>query len=138
MDRPTKSDAAPTATGASVKQSNVSRDSTLVHLPMTPPSHHNAPAGTSTIAAHRIAGHAAKQRSEVFGVILREGARGATDAEIEAVTGIRAQSVSPRRGELRTLGLIVDSGKRRPTPSGRPAAVWITSNYATESHGGAA
>lgn len=131
-------DAAPAATGASVNQSNVSPDSTLANLPLIPPSHHNAPVGTSQVAAHRIAGYAAKQRAEVFGVIVREGAEGATDAEIEAATGIRAQSVSPRRGELRALGLIVDSGKRRPTPSGRPAAVWVAKAHAPKREGGVA
>ena len=97
--------------------------------PLPPPAHHNAPARTSRAAADRIAGHAARQRAEVLAVIVRAGAHGATDAEIEAATGIRAQSVSPRRGELRALGLVVESDRRRPTPSGHRAAVWVTLNH---------
>jgi hypothetical protein len=90
------------------------------------------------VAAGRIAGYAAKQRTDVLAVIAKAGAYGATDAEIELVAGIRAQSVSPRRGELRALGLIVDSGRRRLTPRGRPAAVWVTPNHSSKPEGGAA
>jgi hypothetical protein len=100
-------------------------------LPLTPLAPHNAPAGTSGVAANRIAGYAAKQRADVLAVIVKAGAFGATDADIETATGIRAQSVSPRRGELRALGLVVDSGRRRPTPRGRPAAVWVAATFAT-------
>lgn len=110
----------------------------LTRLPLTPPARRNAPAGTSSVAADRIAGYAAKQRADVLAVIVKAGAFGATDAEIESATGIRAQSVSPRRGELRALGLIVDSGKRRNTPRGRPAAVWMTPNHAPKPEGGGA
>lgn len=124
-------DAAPRGGGAGVNGSNTSPDSTLARLPLTPPARHNAPAGTSGVAARRIAAHAAKQRADVLAVIVRAGAFGATDAEIELVTGIRAQSVSPRRGELRALGLVVDSGRRRPTPRGCPAAVWIAATPST-------
>jgi len=114
--------------GANVKEQSASPD--LIRLHLKPPAHHNAPAGTSGVAADRIAGHAAKQRASVLAVIVTAGATGATDSEIEHSTGMRAQSVSPRRGELRALGLVVDSGRRRPTPSGRPAAVWVLANFA--------
>jgi hypothetical protein len=122
-------DAAPLAGGAGVNGPNDEQN--LTQLPVTPPARRNAPRGTSGVAAKRIAGYAAKQRAEVLAVIVKAGAYGATDAEIEAVTGIRAQSVSPRRGELRTFGAIVDSGGRRLTPRGRPAAVWVAAAFAT-------
>lgn len=109
-------------TGSQPKREEPQRGTSLR---LTPPAHHNAPPGTSNAAARQIAGHSAQQRAEVLAVIVRAGAFGATDAEVEQATGIRAQSVSPRRGELRKLGLIVDSGQRRPTPRGRPAAVWV-------------
>jgi hypothetical protein len=124
-----KNDAAPSGNGASANRSSNAHNPT--RLPLTPPAHHNAPAGTSGVAADRIAGYAAKQRADVLAVIVKAGAFGATDADIEAATGIRAQSVSPRRGELRALGLVVDSGRRRPTPRGRPAAVWVAATFAT-------
>lgn len=128
-DTPPGNDAAPLAGGAGVKGRNTSPDST--RLPLTPPVRHNAPPGTSDVAADRIAGHAAKQRADVLAVIVKAGALGATDAEIELATGIRAQSVSPRRGELRTQGVIVDSARRRPTPRGRQAVVWVAATFAT-------
>ncbi|MBX3359914.1 MAG: hypothetical protein KF912_07980 [Phycisphaeraceae bacterium] len=128
-DTPPQNDATPSGNGASVNSPNDARNRT--HLPLIPPAHHNAPSGTSEVAASRIAGHAAQQRADVLAAIVKAGAHGATDAEIESATGIRAQSVSPRRGELRTLGAIVDSGRRRLTPRGRPAAVWIASTFAT-------
>lgn len=99
-------------------------------LDLTPKAHHRAPRGTSEVAAKLIGSIAREQRGEVLAVIVKAGPFGATDAEIEAATGIRAQSVSQRRGELRSLGLIVDSWRRRPTPRGRPAAVWVTPNHA--------
>lgn len=129
MNTPPINDAAPSGNGAGVNDPNNSPDCT--RLPLTPPARHNAPAGTSGVAADRIAGYAAKQRNDVLAVIAKAGAFGATDAEIESATGIRAQSVSPRCGELRVLGLVVDSGRRRPTPRGRPAAVWIAATFAT-------
>lgn len=95
-----------------------------------PPARRNAPPGTSEAAADQIAGHAAQQRQTVLVVIAQAGARGATDAEIEAASGLRAQSVSPRRGELVKAGQVVDSGRRRRTPRGRSAAVWVTVEHA--------
>ena len=123
-----KNDAAPLAGEAGVKGSNSRLNSTKIR--MVPPARRNAPAGTSRVAADRISGHAAEQRDRVLAIINAAGKLGATDAEIEAATGLRAQSVSPRRGELRALGLIADSGVRRPTPRGRPAAVWVVTEQA--------
>jgi len=134
--KPPENDAAPGGAGAGVNDSNAARKSRLVALRLLPPARHNAPAGTSDVAADRIAGFAAKQRADVLAVIVKAGAFGATDAEIEAATGIRAQSVSPRRGELRALELVADSGRRRPTPRGRPAAVWVTPEHAPKPEGG--
>ncbi|MBX3405061.1 MAG: hypothetical protein KF699_16745 [Phycisphaeraceae bacterium] len=119
------------APGSNGRTEDDSPNDRLARITLGPLAHHNAPMGTSEVAARRIAPHAAQQRADVLAVIVRAGAFGATDAEIEAATGIRAQSVSPRRGELRTLGLIVDSGRRRDTPRGRPAAVWIAARFAS-------
>ncbi|MCC6321080.1 MAG: hypothetical protein IT438_06535 [Phycisphaerales bacterium] len=132
---PPENDAAPHlgSSGAGVGNPNFAQQFT--QLAPTPLAPRNAPPGTSEVAARRIAGHAAAQRAAVLAVIVKSGAFGATDAEIESVTGIRAQSVSPRRGELHKLGLIVDSGRRRPTPRGRPAAVWVTTNHAPKTEG---
>lgn len=127
---PPKNDAAPSGNGAGVKVKNSSPNSTLAKLPLMPPAHHNAPPGSSDVAARMIAGYAARQRADVLAVIAQAGAYGATDAEIQAALGCCPHSVSPRRGELRALGLIADSGVRRPTPRGRPATVWVLMEYA--------
>lgn len=126
-------DATPLGGGACANNSNRRDDRT--RLLLFPPAHHNAPPGTSHVAARRIAGYAPAQRELVMCVIRDAGEYGATDAEIEAVTGFRPSSITPRRGELRTLGQIVDSGRRRNTPRERPATVWVACEYA---QGGAA
>lgn len=95
-----------------------------------PPAHHNAPCGTSDVAARRIAGHAPTQRSRVLMLIYSRGAEGLTDDEGEAALAMRPQSYTPRRRELVQLGQVVDSGRRRRTESGRPAAVWIAADFA--------
>lgn len=136
MTTPPKNDAAPLAGGAGVNGPNDPQN--LTQLPLTPPSHRHAPAGTSTVAAHRIAGHAKDLRARVLAFIVEQGAHGATDDEGEAVLGIKCQTYTPRRGELVALGLVVDSGRRRKTASGRPAAVWVTPNHAPKREGGAA
>jgi hypothetical protein len=38
---------------------------------------------------------------------------------------MRPQSVTPRRGELVDAGQVRDSGRQRPTSSGRMATVWV-------------
>ncbi|MBX3408127.1 MAG: hypothetical protein KF869_15335 [Phycisphaeraceae bacterium] len=124
---PDEGAAAPGSNGRTESDSGNDR---LARIRLGPLAHHNSPPGTSDLAARSIGPHAAQQRADVLGVILKAGAFGATDAEIELITGIRAQSVSPRRGELRRLGLIVDSGRRRKTPRGRDAAVWVLAQFA--------
>jgi len=104
-------------------------------LPLTPPARRNAPAGTSDLAAVRIGGHAAKLRERVYAFIVGRGADGATDDEGEAALGIKPQTYTPRRGELVALALVVDSGNRRKTASGRPAAVWIAFEFAPKTDG---
>lgn len=109
-------------------------DQTVHHrtrLPLTPPVRHNATTGTSEVAASRIAGHAKDLRARVLAFIVGQGPHGATDDEGEAALGIKPQTYTPRRGELVALGLVVDSGRQRATASGRPAAVWIASTFAT-------
>lgn len=138
MNAPLFDDAAPGGAGAGVNGPNTSPDSTLARLPLTPPARHNAPAGTSGVAADRIAGHAKDLRARVLAFIVEQGPHGATDDEGEAVLGIKPQTYTPRRGELVALGLVVDSGCRRNTASGRPAAVWVTPNHAPKPEGGVA
>ncbi len=131
-------DAAPLAGGAGVRRTDSHPKSTAVPGAPTPPAHHNAPAGTSDVAADRIAPHAPNLRLQILAFIRSRGPAGATDDEGERALGIRCQTYTPRRGELRELGLVIDSGRRRPTETGRSAAVWVAVEYARVDEGGAA
>lgn len=64
-------------------------------------------------------------REQVLAFIENRGNGGATDDEVEAVTGMRHQTASARRRELVLKGLVRDSGLRRETRSGRNATVWV-------------
>jgi hypothetical protein len=104
---------------------------------LSAPAHHNAPPGTSDAAVRRIERHAPLDRRKIHDFIRDRGPHGATDDEGESALGIKPQTYTPRRGELAKLGLIVDSGERRKTESGRPAAVWVTPEHAPTKEGGA-
>lgn len=133
---PPKNDATPLAGGAGVNRWDKQPDSTA-RLQLVPPVRSDAP-GTSHLAAHRIKGFAGTQRARVLVFIRSRGEHGATDPEIAAGIGIPIQSVNPRRGELAALGEIVLNGQTRPSPSGRPARVWIAAEFAAKLEGGAA
>ena len=49
---------------------------------------------------------------------------GLTDFELGMLVGRQQTSAGKRRGELRDMGFIADSGLRRPAPSGSSAIVW--------------
>lgn len=49
---------------------------------------------------------------------------GLTDFELAALMNRQQTSAGKRRGELRDLGYVTDSGQRRPAPSGARAIVW--------------
>lgn len=95
----------------------------LAALPIAPPARRDGQT-TSRLAAESMRVEAAAQRLRVLECIVDGGAEGRTDSEVEDLLNIRAQSVSPRRGELVKSGLVEDSGIRRPTSSGRLAIVW--------------
>lgn len=64
------------------------------------------------------------QRQEVLDWFARQGPDGATDDACQRALGLSGSSQRPRRVELVKLGLLIDSGKTRRTPSGRAATVW--------------
>ena len=78
---------------------------------------------TSKAAAKAIEPSAATLRAKVLDAI-RAAPGGLTDEEGQAVTGLKVQTYTPRRGELVKQGLIEDSGGTRATSSGRKAVVW--------------
>ncbi len=93
------------------------------------PTHHNAPNGTSEIAAQRAAKRAPADWRRILNFIRKRGAHGATDDEGERELRIIAQTYTPQRRKLAQDGLIFDSGKRRKTLRGCPAAVWIAAKF---------
>lgn len=91
----------------------------------TPP--HVAGDDTSTAAAEAIRPSVGTMRARVLEVLtaMATFGDGHTDDELETITGFSHQSVSARRRELVLDGLVVDSGERRKTRSGRSAKVWV-------------
>lgn len=78
---------------------------------------------TSQLAAAAIRKGASSLRTKVLNY-LRDRRDGATDDEMQWALGMNPSTQRPRRVELCEEGLVVDSGKRRPTKSGRAATVW--------------
>ena len=80
---------------------------------------------TSIEAADAIAPVTARIQRMALARIKAAGARGYTAAELADVLAMERTTVQPRTTELRRLGLIDDSGQRRPNPNGKRAIVWI-------------
>jgi hypothetical protein len=79
---------------------------------------------TSQAAAESM-GNPATLRRKVYELLA--GAHmgwGRTDEEIQDALGMPANTERPRRRELERAGLVRDSGRKRPTRSGRSAVVW--------------
>jgi hypothetical protein len=85
---------------------------------------------TSNAAADSMIDHVGRLQGEVIDQIRQRHLHGATCDEIEVALGLAHQTVSPRVYELHKKGLIVDSGLRRKTRSGRGAKVWVTAKVA--------
>jgi len=81
---------------------------------------------TSIAARKSISGSTARTlRSQVFKYVALQGGLGATIEEISINTDIKLQTVCARRNELGKSKLVIDSGIRRRTSSGRTAIVWV-------------
>lgn len=89
---------------------------------------YEAGSDTSRMAARML--NAQHRRGQVYRLLAKATASapryGLTDDETERVLNARHQSVSAARRWLVLRGLVKDSGRRRLTSSGRPAAVWVT------------
>jgi predicted ArsR family transcriptional regulator len=77
---------------------------------------------TSREAASSIKGKAATLRDEVLEAIRRHPS---TDEQLAERLVLSPNTCRPRRVELVDRGLVVDSGQRAKTASGRSAVVWI-------------
>lgn len=80
---------------------------------------------TSIEAKKAIQPVARTLRAQVFVELLKRGTAGATLEELELALKLPGNTVRPRRQELEKRGLVVDSGRERPTSSGRQAIVWV-------------
>lgn len=129
-------DAAPLAGGAGVNDSNVAPNRTQVNP--VPPAHHNAPPGTSDVAADCIASRVVTMRAAVLSMLRERGEHGATDQEMQDALGLPSNTQIPRRWELVKAGGVVASGQKRKTRSNCPATVWVLSEFARKAEGGAA
>ena len=86
---------------------------------------HQRQSATSAAAAAAIRKDTSRLRMEVYRCIKRRGKRGCTDEEGEEALGLGGNTYRPRRVELVAKGWIEDSGRKRPTQSGRMATVWV-------------
>lgn len=107
---------------------------TVHHYPYNnrPPSQRHS--DTSQDAADKIEGTVVttlQQKLLIYLQIL--GADGATDEEMQDKLKMRPNTQRPRRRELQLNGLVIDSGERRKTNSGRKAVVWIYNKTITDS-----
>ena len=80
---------------------------------------------TSKAAGRCVEICAGTLRARVLGHIVDRDSYGMTCDELEAVSGLMHQTASARVHELKKLGAIYDSGRRRKTRSGRKATVWL-------------
>lgn len=79
---------------------------------------------TSHEAAERVEEFAGRQQRVILHVLKRLP-NGATSDELAAGSlGLTKVQIARRMGELRARGLVEETGKTRPTPSGRQAIVW--------------
>jgi hypothetical protein len=80
---------------------------------------------TSHAAAESVRGQQANELETRVIRALMKYPEGLASYEIECLTGIPNQSLTPRLAPLRRKGLIKDSGFRRVAPSGRQQTVWV-------------
>lgn len=92
---------------------------TLLQFDTAP--HNGTP--TSRAAAESIEPHLGRLQSLVLAYIARHP-DGVTDEEIARDLDLNPSCARPRRIELLRKGLIRDTGRTRPTSSGRAAAIW--------------
>jgi hypothetical protein len=102
----------------------MTRDCPLGPMRKWPAAQH---AGTRSQAAESLRPMLAELQKRVLAFIAGRGTLGATDQEISLGLKMKSDTSRARRVELRDLGLVFDSGRHRPTDSGRAAAVWVAS-----------
>lgn len=84
---------------------------------------------TSRRAAKMTLGRSGSQRSRLLAEFYRLGEEGATDLELHNQTGIKENSVHPRRGELKEMGFIYESSEVR-----EHSTVWKITEAGRQAH----
>lgn len=87
---------------------------------------------TSFDAACKTAGKSGTLRRSVYELLHERGSYGCIDEEIQILLDMNPSTQRPRRVELVDKGLVIDSGKRRPTKAGIGAVVWICTPMVAE------
>lgn len=82
---------------------------------------------TSHAAAEAVQGNLAWLEAVVLGIIAASAARGVTNHDIVAQSGLPWNTCTPRVRPLVRKGLVKDSGQRRPGPTSgaRKCIVWV-------------
>jgi len=83
------------------------------------------PSDTSIAAGEAVTPTLRERQINVLQALLRHGSEGATADELCADLGLTRNSVAPRLTEMSKLGTVIDSGRRRRTPAGGLAAVYV-------------
>lgn len=83
-------------------------------------------------AAQGIAPRAGTLRDMVHKALATAGPEGMTDEQIGSATGLKGNTVRPRRVELVELGVVCKTKRRRKLVSGNTATVWVAVEHATE------
>lgn len=84
---------------------------------------------TSIEGAEHIQPALPRLQGLVLGVIGKAGRHGAIGDEIADRLGWEKFRVRPRISELRKVGKIIDSGRRRKGAAGVSAIVWVTPEF---------
>jgi hypothetical protein len=74
--------------------------------------------------ARRLFDHLVHVREKALDFLGSCGAAGATDAEGRAALGMLGDAYTSARCGLVSTGYVVDSGRKRPNPSGIEETVW--------------
>ena len=107
----------------------------MMHEPIYPNAPGHRDVDTSVAAAEAIAPTLGRLQRIVFHAIRDAGEYGLTTHELAARLDMGRDSVQPRTSELRRLGKIMDSGRRRPNANGKAAIVWIAAETVEAANG---
>lgn len=86
---------------------------------------HVAGSSTSRAAAVNVAGRAPGMEQQVIDLIASRGDEGLTCFEVEGLLGMRHQTASARIREAVLHGMLVDSGRTRPSSVGDESTVYV-------------